>query len=866
MAGEQGGGGVNVGGVYYTISADTRQLIEAERQADKSVNKISTKLTETAKASQTYAAAAGMAATAVREASKSNDAVAASTERAADAAKKAAKATGEQVMSAKALAAAQRNIPAQVTDIVTGLSTGQSPLTVLLQQGGQLKDMFGGVGNAAKALGSYVAGLVTPFTAAAAAGAALLFAWVKGRDEAAEFNRNILMTGNQSGVTASQLNGMAASLGNLSGITRGQAAEALNTFVQAGVAGEAKLGRFTEAAIRLERSGGQAVEKTAKAFADLQKDPLTASLKLNEATNYLTESVYRQIKSLMDQGKTAEAAAVAQNAYADAILQRAPKVEQNLGTIEKAWKAVADAARKGWDAILNVGREDAPQAKFAAVRAEIEKIQKLLDNGGFETTGGGAAVGLGMNGQDRRRNEAKLKALQAELLTLNRTALVQQEVATTEAQQKSAVEARAQFDKVRDKYLTDAVKMEREIAAVKELGRRGDMSELEIAQSIAAIKKSYADKGQKDTFDVAKYMNGLAQKVADEYEQIDLIETEALREAELKLGASNEGRARLEEARTLIQQNAAKQRSDLSMKVAGEEYERMLAQWKKEDEAAAKREADKKKGQDMAREIIGDADPITKLEMELAQKSELLLQASMRDQGNEELYAQARVALEQQTADKIKAIRDQQNAAQLQQQSAQLQAYGQLFEGIAGLTATFAGKQSGIYKAMFAVSKAFAIADAIIKIQQGIASAAALPFPANIPAMGSVVAATSSIVATIRGTNYGGGRQYGGPVDAGSMYRVGESNRPEMFVGDSGRSYMIPGERGKVVSNGDLGGSSPVTVLIENRGQDATATASASRGGNGELAIRVVLDAVADDMASGGKTARAVQSRFNLRA
>jgi hypothetical protein len=80
----------------------------------------------------------------------------------------------------------------------------------------------------------------------------------------------------------------------------------------------------------------------------------------------------------------------------------------------------------------------------------------------------------------------------------------------------------------------------------------------------------------------------------------------------------------------------------------------------------------------------------------------------------------------------------------------------QLFDSLAGIAEAFGGKQSAIYKAMFAASKAFAIADAIIKIQQGIASAAAIPFPANLPAMASVVAATGSIVNTISGTQMQG--------------------------------------------------------------------------------------------------------------
>lgn len=62
---------------------------------------------------------------------------------------------GSMQVSAAQTAAALRQVPAQFTDIVVSLQAGQSPLTVFLQQGGQLKDMFGGAGAAAKALGGY---------------------------------------------------------------------------------------------------------------------------------------------------------------------------------------------------------------------------------------------------------------------------------------------------------------------------------------------------------------------------------------------------------------------------------------------------------------------------------------------------------------------------------------------------------------------------------------------------------------------------------------------------------------------------------------------------------------------------------------
>ena len=74
-----------------------------------------------------------------------------------------------------------------------------------------------------------------------------------------------------------------------------------------------------------------------------------------------------------------------------------------------------------------------------------------------------------------------------------------------------------------------------------------------------------------------------------------------------------------------------------------------------------------------------------------------------------------------------------------------------LFSGMAGLAKSFAGEQSGIYRALLAVEKGFAIARSIINIQTALSSAAAsLPFPANIPVMASVVAEGAAILGTIK--------------------------------------------------------------------------------------------------------------------
>lgn len=119
-------------------------------------------------------------------------------------------------------------------------------------------------------------------------------------------------------------------------------------------------------------------------------------------------------------------------------------------------------------------------------------------------------------------------------------------------------------------------------------------------------------------------------------------------------------------------------------------------------------------------------------------------------------HAQAQQTLWKDHQANLTEIEKQAAQARYAAQAAEYRNYSELFGSMADVAGAFAGEQSGIYKAMFAASKAFAIAESIIKIQQGLANAAALAFPANIPAMASVAAATAGIVSTIKGTEMTG--------------------------------------------------------------------------------------------------------------
>ncbi|HAY4168911.1 TPA: hypothetical protein JZ826_004482, partial [Escherichia coli] len=179
-------------------------------------------------------------------------------------------------MSAKQTAFAMRMLPAQMTDIVVGLSTGQSPFMVLMQQGGQLKDMFGGIGPAIKGVGSYVLGLINPFTLAAAAVGVLGLAYYKGSQEQDEFNKSLILTGNQLGTTSGQLGDIAQRAGNAADSTTGAAAAVLNQLVRSGTHATDAAGSARAAST----SAGQAATSAQEASSSAG----TASTKATEAS------------------------------------------------------------------------------------------------------------------------------------------------------------------------------------------------------------------------------------------------------------------------------------------------------------------------------------------------------------------------------------------------------------------------------------------------------------------------------------------------------------------------------------------------------------------------------------------------------
>ncbi|MDM3352412.1 phage tail length tape measure family protein [Citrobacter sp. Cb007] len=273
-------------------------------------------------------------------------------------------------VTSRAMAYQMRMIPAQMTDIVVSLASGQAPMTVLLQQGGQLKDMFGGIGPAIKGVGGYVAGLINPFTLAAAAVGVLGLAYYKGSKDQDAYNKSIILTGGYAGKTAGELQIMAKSLSTFS-ISQSQFAESIAKVVGTGSFSGSSIMMIADTAEKMRDSVGVSVDDTIKQFQRIQDDPVNAVKELDKSIHFLTATQLEQITTLAEQGRSQEAARIAMESYSSAMRTRSEEIKASLGSLETAWNWLGDAAKSAWDKMLDIGR-------VKTTKQQIDEIERKL--------------------------------------------------------------------------------------------------------------------------------------------------------------------------------------------------------------------------------------------------------------------------------------------------------------------------------------------------------------------------------------------------------------------------------------------------------------------------------------------------------
>lgn len=331
---------------------------------------------------------------------------------------------------------------------------------------GTAVEMAGAAGTAGAALGTLAAG-------AALAG----YAAFKGSKEQDAYNQALILTGNISGTTASQMQGMATGIDAVTG-THYQAAAALTAMANTGQVAGSNLQAFAQVAIQTERVVGTSVADTAKVFERLGEEPVKASVKLNQAMNYLTASTFEQIKAAQDLGDSETAASIAQQAYASAMEGRTEQIKGNLGTLERGWMGVKDLAKEAWDAMLGLGRESGAEQQVAAQRKAVALLEEQVARGGL-------AAG---------NSQKLLDAAKATLAVAEESARLDAKAAQWQASQAASEKARIAWMQEGEKYQSKAEKLEAAIAAIRFKGAQAGADELEIEKRINAEREKAAGK------------------------------------------------------------------------------------------------------------------------------------------------------------------------------------------------------------------------------------------------------------------------------------------------------------------------------------------------------------------------------------
>ena len=312
-------------------------------------------------------------------------------------------------MSAKQTAFAMRMLPAQMTDIVVGLSTGQSPFMVLMQQGGQLKDMFGGIGPAIKGVGSYVLGLINPFTLAAAAVGVLGLAYYKGSQEQDEFNKSLILTGNQLGTTSGQLADIAQRAGNAADSTTGAAAAVLNQLVRSGKVASSSLEQVTTAIVKTSevthatdaagsaRAASTSAGQAATSAQSASSSAGTASTKATEASKSAAAAESSKSAAATSAGaaKTSETNAAASQKSAATSASAATTKASEAATSARDAAASKEAAKSSETNASSSASSAASSATAAGNSAKAAKTSETNARSSETAAGQSASAAAG---------------------------------------------------------------------------------------------------------------------------------------------------------------------------------------------------------------------------------------------------------------------------------------------------------------------------------------------------------------------------------------------------------------------------------------------------------------------------------------
>lgn len=275
---------------------------------------------------------------------------------------------------------AMRMLPAQITDVVTSLASGMPIWLVAIQQGGQIKDSFGGVGNTFKALLSFLNPVNVGLAALAVSMGALVKAGYDAYKSQRDLQEALVLTGGYAGTSGAQFDKLAQDINNSTDATIGNIRSIATDLAKSGKFTIDQIKAITKTTAQWSTVTGESSDKITDYFNKIAGDPVKGLAELNEQFNFLSEGQLTYIADLeKTKGKT-EAVTAATKLFADVMDQRLAELADSATPLEKMWTDIKKWASDAWGwvgdhtlAALNL--------IIDVVAGTVEQVRYLLNQG-----------------------------------------------------------------------------------------------------------------------------------------------------------------------------------------------------------------------------------------------------------------------------------------------------------------------------------------------------------------------------------------------------------------------------------------------------------------------------------------------------
>lgn len=470
---------------------------------------------------------------------------------------------------------ALRLLPMQITDVVTSLASGMPVWLIAIQQGGQIKDSFGGVGNTFKVLLSYLNPVTVGMTAMGIALAGLAKAGYDSYRNISDMKNALIETGGFAASSAAELDQIATKIAETGNATIGTVRDIATELAKSGKYTQDQIRNITRATAEWSVATGRASSDIIKDFDKIADDPVKGLAKLNEQYNFLEKGQLTYINGIVKTKGETEAVTEATKLFADVMEERMSKIADTATPLEKMWNDIKKWASDAWgwvgdhtlgalNLIIDVVSGTVIQVKMILAKGD-EYISNFIASAIKATQSLPFAEDFGKDilaGQEKIAAESKATydGLAKDLDEINAR------VEKGEMGYVNALKERRDLQKQYSKETKDAV--EKEAKAIEEANRKKASSKITKGATEQLDKELYVLKAQLKTLQEHTSIND---KISSQRKALWSTEAQIaiLQDAQSKRKLTNEEKALLTSQQKVL--SLAKEKAELGDQIVAQE-------------------------------------------------------------------------------------------------------------------------------------------------------------------------------------------------------------------------------------------------------------------------------------------------------